>query len=211
MHHFRRGVVGTPLALFVALVTAVTLSIVSGSAATTTTTTDTAASARPVAHNNQGSLESTIRGSTDDGRRVTGSFVPLRFVKKNGHLKVRGLLQGVVHNEDNSTSTFGVMRTMRVKSVNGESLSKADAGAMSASAPCDILHLVLGPLDLNLLGLQINLNRVVLDIVAIPGPGNLLGNLLCAVAGLLDGGLDGLLGRIVRLLNRILGRLGLGL
>ena len=47
---------------------------------------------------------------------------------------------------------------------------------------------MLGPLDLNLLGLEIHLQRVVLDIVAVAGAGNLLGNLLCAVAGLLDGG-----------------------
>jgi hypothetical protein len=53
--------------------------------------------------------------------------------------------------------------------------------------PCPILHLELGPLDLNLLGLRVQLNQVVLDVTAIPGPGNLLGNLLCALAGLLDG------------------------
>ena len=54
---------------------------------------------------------------------------------------------------------------------------------------CDllVLNLVLGPLDLNLLGLVVHLNQVVLDIIAVTGAGNLLGNLLCAVAGLLDG------------------------
>jgi hypothetical protein len=51
-----------------------------------------------------------------------------------------------------------------------------------------ILNLVFGPLDLNLLGLQVHLDRVVLNITAQPGAGNLLGNLLCAVAGLLNGG-----------------------
>ncbi len=73
----------------------------------------------------------------------------------------------------------------------------------ATSATCDILHLVLGPLDLDLLGLVVHLDQVVLDITAEQGPGNLLGNLLCAVAGLLDGsgGLSGLTG----LLNRILG------
>ena len=44
----------------------------------------------------------------------------------------------------------------------------------------EVLHLVLGPLDLNLLGLVVHLNQVVLDITAQSGPGNLLGNLLCA-------------------------------
>ena len=50
-----------------------------------------------------------------------------------------------------------------------------------------------------------NLNRVVLDIDAKPGAGNLLGNLLCAIVGLLDGGNLGLLSN---LLNQLLGLLG---
>jgi hypothetical protein len=78
---------------------------------------------------------------------------------------------------------------------------------------CDILHLVLGPLDLNLLGLRVQLNQVLLDITAEPGPGNLLGNLLCAIVGLLDpgGNLPGavaLLQQIANLLNQIIAILG---
>jgi hypothetical protein len=85
---------------------------------------------------------------------------------------------------------------------------------MAASAvggACQVLHLDLGPLNLNLLGLKVHLNEVVLDITAQPGAGNLLGNLLCAVAGLLDnnGPLGGLLGQLSGLLNQILGQLGL--
>jgi hypothetical protein len=75
------------------------------------------------------------------------------------------------------------------------------------------LHLDLGPLDLNLLGLRVQLNEVVLDITALPGPGNLLGNLLCAVAGLLDGvNLGDVLGRLLQSLIDALIRLleGLG-
>lgn len=72
---------------------------------------------------------------------------------------------------------------------------------------CDVLDLRLGPLHLDLLGLIIDLNAIHLQIRAQPGPGNLLGNLLCAVANLLNGG--GLLSQIADLLNRILGILGL--
>ena len=51
-----------------------------------------------------------------------------------------------------------------------------------------------------------------LDIVAATGAGNLLGNLLCSVTGLLDGGpLAGLLGQLNTLLNQILAALNLGL
>ncbi|MGY1738441.1 hypothetical protein [Geodermatophilus sp. SYSU D00684] len=70
---------------------------------------------------------------------------------------------------------------------------------MTQPTPCPILDLTLGPLDLNLLGLHVHLNEVVLDIEAIPGPGNLLGNLLCAIAGLLDGvDLGGVLGNLLQ-------------
>lgn len=51
---------------------------------------------------------------------------------------------------------------------------------------CPILHLVVGPIRLNLLGLIVTTNQIVLDITAVPGAGNLLGNLLCAVANLLN-------------------------
>ena len=78
---------------------------------------------------------------------------------------------------------------------------------LNANGACDILNLDLGPLDLNVLGLQVDLAPVVLDITAVPGAGNLLGNLLCAVAGLLDG--NGALTSVSALLNRILTGLGL--
>jgi hypothetical protein len=72
-------------------------------------------------------------------------------------------------------------------------------------ARCDILFLDLGPINLDVLGLVIDLSDVQLDIFAEPGPGNLLGNLLCAVAGLLDG--PGLLGGIADTVDRLLGRI----
>lgn len=70
---------------------------------------------------------------------------------------------------------------------------------------CRILFLDLGPIFLDLLGLQVDLSQVELDVRAVPGAGNLLGNLLCAVAGLLDGpGLGGGIGNAIdNLLDRV--------
>ena len=73
-------------------------------------------------------------------------------------------------------------------------------------AVCDILHLELGPLDLNLLGLEVELDDcdggpVVVDVNGQRGPGNLLGNLLC---GLLAGGQGGLGDTLQDILNAIL-------
>ena len=71
----------------------------------------------------------------------------------------------------------------------------ASTGSSAAAAPgaVDILNLSLGPIDLNLLGLQVSLDNcengpVTVDITAEPGPGNLLGNLLGGLARLLDNG-----------------------
>ena len=78
---------------------------------------------------------------------------------------------------------------------------------------CAILDLSLGPINLNLLGLEVNLDNceggpVTVDITAEPGRGNLLGNLLCGVTNLLNGGLNlGGLNRLIGNLNRLLDRL----
>lgn len=198
-----------PIALGLGLVLATSMALVSGG--TATAGSSTTASRGVVAQSPQGQIASHIVGTTKNGRQVTGKFVPMKFSKHNGNVRARGLLSGVVHNADGTTKTFSVMRSIRVRSINGAPATARAARAVSARATCPVLHLVLGPLDLDLLGLQVHLDRVVLNIDAQSGAGNLLGNLVCAVAGLLDGGLQGLLGRLVTLLNQILGQLGLGL
>ena len=195
------------VALVVALAVTASMTLVSGGVASVgnksaSERSNVTAAKGVVAKNAKGKIKSRVVGTTASDRRVTGKFTPLEFSKKNGKVKVRGLVQGVVHHANGSTSTFTALRTMRVKSINGEPATAR--AAVQNRATCDILHLVLAPLDLDLLGLQVHLDRVVLDIVAVSGAGNLLGNLLCAVTGLLDGGLSGQLGRLVRLLDRIL-------
>jgi hypothetical protein len=205
------------MAAFIAMVTALSVGLVGtllfGGQANAARGADTA-SRTAVAHNAAGKLKSRIAGSTADGRQVAGSFTPLRFKKMNGKEYVKGVVDGVIKNADGSSETFTTLRTFKVKSMNGKKLSSlGKTSGLSAAASCDILNLVLGPLDLDLLGLQVHLDKVVLNIVAATGAGNLLGNLLCAVAGLLDGSspLSGLLGQLSSLLNQILAALNLGL
>jgi hypothetical protein len=74
---------------------------------------------------------------------------------------------------------------------------------------CAILHLELGPLQLDLLGLRVELDNchngpVTVDITGQTGPGNLLGNLLC---GLLDDGLLNIGLTLEQILDLILGLL----
>jgi hypothetical protein len=157
-----------------------------------------------------GRITSTVVGRTSDGDKVTGSFTPTRFVQRDGALWAKGFLQGKIHGDNGKVTKFSGIKKMPVKKINGQSVT--DARTAARASACDILNLVLGPLDLNVLGLEVHLQRVVLDIVAVAGAGQLLGNLLCAVAGLLDGGpLAGLLGQLSNLLNQILAALNLGL
>ena len=205
--------VTTSLALLVAL--ALT-SVAAGSAAAISSTgqaghaTEVSAAAGNVAKNDLGKMNSTVKGKASDGSKLGGTFTPLKFKNRDGVPAVKGVLDGVITHADGSKSKFTAIRWLEVTKINGQTLSGATASGAQAAA-CDILNLVLGPLDLNILGLEIHLKQVVLDIVAVAGAGNLLGNLLCAVAGLLDGGpLAGLLGQLITLLNQILGALGLG-
>jgi hypothetical protein len=91
------------------------------------------------------------------------------------------------------------------QTLNGVALPIADGTnpvARSGVVNCQILNLVLRPLDLNLLGLVVHLDRLHLNITAVPGSGNLLGNLLCSVTHLLDG--PNFLGNVRSLLNQVL-------
>jgi len=132
-----------------------------------------------------------ITGTVADGSTFVGSFTLQSVRIVNGQLAAVGTLTGTI------TNVLGQVVGTVTQTVTLP---------LAVSGTCDILHLTLGPLDLNLLGLMVHLDRVVLDITASAAPGNLLGNLLCVVAHLLDNG--GPLTAISNLLNRIIGIVG---
>jgi hypothetical protein len=155
----------------------------------------------PELSSRHGTLDSHVRGTFGRAGEVRGSFTPERFIARGGETYAVGTLRAVLRRGD-GTLVGRATREVQIP-VRGARVTDS-AGQVTTQATCDILNLVLGPLDLNLLGLEVHLNRVVLDIVARTGAGNLLGNLLCAVAGLLDGSQL----RLANLLNRILTLLG---
>ena len=68
------------------------------------------------------------------------------------------------------------------KGVAGFQVQAPPGFTQAPGTTCTILDLVLGPLDLNLLGLLIHLDRLRLTITAVRG-GGLLGDLLCGLLG----------------------------
>ncbi len=155
---------------------------------------------------------------TDAANAVVGNFAGTFTVTRFGfdqatrQLLVTGVLNGTITYLDGttpaSTITNQTLTTTATLKKGGQVASTSSIFQL-AQATCGILLLDLGPLHLDLLGLVVDLNEVVLDITAQSGANNLLGNLLCALTGLLD--LPGAIAGIINLLdsiNNLLGTIG---
>ncbi|HEY1508189.1 MAG TPA: hypothetical protein VGF93_04250 [Solirubrobacteraceae bacterium] len=152
-----------------------------------------------------------VTGKAQNHKTFTGSFSVDRFVSRQGKTFAVGTLTGNV----------GQKRIHRSNVAIPTQVQKAAAGTAQSAAACPILHLVLGPVNLNLLGLHVTLGGgtlanqpIVLDITAQSGSGNLLGNLLCGVSNLLNGTgattpTSGLTAGLLNLVNTLLGTPGL--
>jgi hypothetical protein len=137
-----------------------------------------------------GTITSQVTGTFTDAAGAgtfTGTFVPSEFTTDGTSTFANGVLAGNLVSADGTSQSVSQPQTFEVNQIQ--------------AIGCEVLDLVLGPLDLDLLGLVVHLDRVHLNITAVPGPGNLVGNLICAIVGLLDGGP---LASIVALLNQIL-------
>jgi hypothetical protein len=147
----------------------------------------------------------TATGVDGSAQTLTGTLTIQRFTKSQKQVFAEGTLVGTVLSGTPGSAARTVMTQVSVP-VNLPTDTTSTNAVTALAASCNILHLVLGPLDLNLLGLTVHLDQVVLDITAVTGAGNLLGNLLCAITGLLDGGAT--LANLVGLLNTLVGLLG---
>jgi hypothetical protein len=136
-------------------------------------------------------ITGTFTNAAGEAGTFVGSFGIQRFTVVNNALTAVGTLTGTFTNTvTGATQTITQSLALPVTNI---------------TATCDILHLELGPLDLTLLGLNVHLDKVVLDITATQG-GGLLGDLLCSLADLLNG--NAALTAIASLLNNILRILG---
>jgi hypothetical protein len=141
-----------------------------------------------------------MTGTAKNGKKFHGTFTIERFARRSGKLYAIGTLKGRLNHR--SVTRHNVRVPAKLANANG---------AQSAQIPpttgaCQILNLTLQPIDLNLLGLRVRTSRIDLRIEGVPGAGNLLGNLLCGITGLLDPGTlaNTPLGQLAAILNSIL-------
>src|SRR5687768_17285724 len=104
-------------------------------------------------------LSVPVVGTVPTGETFTGTLAVTSFAVQDGQVVARGVLTGIL------TSLTGVPTTI---------VSAVAAPVRVADTTCEILHLDIAPIFLDLLGLQVSLSRVVLDVVAQAGAGNLL-------------------------------------
>jgi hypothetical protein len=153
-----------------------------------------------------------LSGKTTNGKKdFTGTYTIERFVSKGGKLYSVGTVKGKVGNKKVTKENVQLPATV----------ANASAAAHASQVPppplplpplppgnaCSILSLDLGPINLNLLGLVVRTNQIQLRIDAVQGPGNLLGNLLCGITGILNppGTLANTpLGQLSQILNALL-------
>ena len=145
-----------------------------------------------------------VTGTAKNGKKFKGTYTIDRFIKRHGKVYAVGTLKGRLKHRH-------VRRTGVRMPVTGFSKASGAGGAQSAQAACSVLNLTLGPLDLNLLGLRVQLNQVNLRITAIPSPlpgSGLLGDLLCSLTnalnptGLTTGQLSAILNALLALVPR---------
>lgn len=139
-----------------------------------------------------GSLTTGIMQVIDGVGTFTGSLTTNSFAVQNGALVAVGTITGTL------TSTTGAV-------LGSLTNAPITIPVNSTTGSCTILTLQTGQINLNVLGLNVVLSPINLVITAQSGPGNLLGNLLCSVAGLLDGNSG--LTALATLLNQILAAL----
>jgi hypothetical protein len=144
------------------------------------------------------SLARTIKvtGTATNGKKLNAKYTITRFIAKGNTTYALGTLKGTLGGK------HFTKRHVRM-------LVSQATGAAAAQASCQILDLVVNPITLNLLGLVVHTDTIHLNIPAIPGAGNLLGNLLCGIVGILNPGGTGTGGlsaaQLAQFLNMLLG------
>ena len=119
------------------------------------------------------------------GRNFKGTLDIVRFDEQDGAVVAIGTIAGKVTGKGNGNKPVSVEDVVIPVDFGTPTAAQRQAGGVQAQATCNLLDLVLGPIDLDLLGLRLQVNQIHIQLTAEQG-GGLLGDLLCAVANLLD-------------------------
>jgi len=171
--------------------------------------------------------KTTVKDKNGKSHKVT--FQVTHVAEQNGELVADGYLYSatkggnsdeVTPEDVQETPALAIPITQGSQGQGGSTEQGLQIQQLPPAPPgsCQILLLNLNPIHLDLLGLVLDTSNIDVRLLGVTGQGNLLGNLLCAVTGILDpdtgggGGVGGLveelLGNINAILEQILAGLG---
>lgn len=107
-------------------------------------------------------------------------FAVTRFAARGKHLVAIG--QSIATYQTTQGGTYSTAKPFAANVLLIHKATSSVRHVQAATSICNVLNLTLGPLHLELLGLIVDLNQVVLTIKA-DSQGGLLGSLLCSLAG----------------------------
>jgi hypothetical protein len=143
-----------------------------------------------------------ITGTSKSGKKFTGKYTINRFIAKGSKTYAVGTLTGRLAGQ--KVTKRGVKMPVATTQAAQSAQVEPIPGA------CQILNLVLGPINVNLLGLSVRTNQINVRIDAIPGAGNLLGNLLCGITNALNPGSAPNASQLAAILTALLALLNAG-
>jgi hypothetical protein len=127
-----------------------------------------------------------LTGTAKNGKKFKGTYTIQRFTRSGGKQFAVGTVKGKLKGRKVTKRNVKIPVTLERANTAGAAQAPTGELPVPTQGACPVLNLILGPIDLNLLGLRVATNEIRALVEAVPGAGNLLGNLLCAVVHLLD-------------------------
>jgi hypothetical protein len=167
-------------------------------------------------------IQLAVTGTVAGGGAFTGTFTLQRFAVSGNTAVAVGFIRG------SAVTAAGVPLGAVLRGPVELPVTVSGAGARGAAAgksigvhgraflvqqTCEVLHLELGAVAFDLLGLQVNTQPIVIDLLASGGGTDVLGSLICTALELVGNviGLVDILNSILGLLTGLLGGLTGGL
>jgi len=170
-----------------------------------------AAAAERVRSRAQAPLQVPITGVVAGGGSFAGTLSIAKFAARDGQVVAIGMLRGTVTSAAGvPVGTALVGPTELPVQVSGAAAARsAAASGVVIQQTCELLHLDIQPITLDVLGLQVTTLPIGIDLVASGEGTDVLGRLICTVLETVGNviGLVDLLNQILGLLTGLLGAL----
>jgi hypothetical protein len=151
-------------------------------------------------------LQLPITGTAAGGGSFVGTLTVLKFVVRDGQVAAIGIVRGTATSATGAALGTALVGPLTLPVQVGPAVTATTTAApVVVQATCPVLHIEIGATNLNVLGLVVVTQPVVLDVSG--DTAGVLGNLVCTVLDTLNTVVDlvGLLNQLLGLLTGLLG------